>query len=85
MIEMWDEIFSKQNSSIGKALSKQNGDKAFELMNKELDKVWKEVYRVLEMADLPALTLETLQEKLVMSSNYIQTIQEFEYCIEVRL
>jgi modification methylase len=47
MIEMWDEIFSKQNSAIGDALSKQDGDKAFELMNKELDKVWKEVYRVL--------------------------------------
>jgi len=47
MIEMWDEIFSKQNPEIGKALEKENGKTAFELMNKELDKVWSEVYRVL--------------------------------------
>ena len=37
MIEMWDEIFSKQNPSIGKALKSQDGNSAFELMNKELD------------------------------------------------
>lgn len=47
MIEMWDDIFSKQNPTIGKALDKENGKIAFELMNRELDKVWKEVYRVL--------------------------------------
>jgi DNA modification methylase len=47
MIEMWDEIFSKQNPEIGKALEDKNGKTAFEFMNKELDKVWSEVYRVL--------------------------------------
>jgi modification methylase len=45
MIEMWDEIFSKQNTAIGGALKEENGNKAFELMNKELYKVWKEVFR----------------------------------------
>jgi len=47
MIEMWDTIFSEQNPAIGKALENKDGKTAFELMNKELDKVWKEVYRVL--------------------------------------
>jgi DNA modification methylase len=47
MIEMWDEIFSKQNPAIGQALEDENGKRAFELMNRELDKVWSEVYRVL--------------------------------------
>src|SRR5512139_3661054 len=47
MIEMWDEIFSKQNPEIGKALKDENGNRAFELMHLELDKVWDEVYRVL--------------------------------------
>ena len=41
MIEMWDETFSKQNPLIDKALKGVNGEKAFELMNKELDKVWR--------------------------------------------
>jgi modification methylase len=48
MIEMWDEIFSKQNPEIGKALENDEGKRAFELMNQELDKVWKETYRVLK-------------------------------------
>jgi DNA modification methylase len=48
MIEMWDEIFSRQNPAIGEALRSKDGNRAFELMNKELDRVWKEVYRVLK-------------------------------------
>ena len=44
-IEMWDGVFSLQNSAIASCI----GDKpegAFELMYQELDKVWKECYRV---------------------------------------
>jgi len=47
MIEMWDEVFSKQNPEIGKALENEDGETAFELMTAELGKVWGEVYRVL--------------------------------------
>lgn len=47
MIEMWDDIFSQQNPSIKDALENQDGNLAFDLMHKELDKVWKEVARVL--------------------------------------
>lgn len=47
MIEMWDGTFSSQNQEIKKALENGEGLIAFEKMNEELDKVWKEVYRVL--------------------------------------
>ncbi|MFX0100219.1 MAG: DNA-methyltransferase [Candidatus Hodarchaeota archaeon] len=47
MIEMWDEIFAKQNPSISKALQDEDGSLAFQLMNDELNKVWNEVNRVL--------------------------------------
>ena len=47
MIEMWDEILSLQNPKIAIALNNNQGDIAFEEMHKELDKVWKECYRVL--------------------------------------
>lgn len=47
MIEMWDDLFCNQNNEIKKALEYKEGHLAFELMNKELDKIWKEVYRVL--------------------------------------
>ena len=42
MIEMWDNLFMNMNDSIS-----IDQDDAFELMHKELDKVWKECYRVL--------------------------------------
>lgn len=47
MIEMWDDIMGKQNSAILKAQVKQMPNEVFELMNQELDKVWKECFRVL--------------------------------------
>jgi DNA modification methylase len=47
MIEMWDEIFSPQNEEIKTALEVGDGSLAFEKMHIELDKVWKELYRIL--------------------------------------
>ncbi|MHA1341286.1 MAG: DNA-methyltransferase [Promethearchaeota archaeon] len=47
MIQMWDELFINQNEEIGEALQSGNGQKAFEKMHEELDKVWREIYRVL--------------------------------------
>jgi DNA modification methylase len=47
MIEMWDDIMSKQNPKINDALLNNDGPLAFELMHQELDLVWKEVSRVL--------------------------------------
>lgn len=47
MIEMWDEIMSRFNPSIVDAL-KSDAARAFELMHIELDKVWRECFRVLK-------------------------------------
>jgi len=48
MIAMWDDIFSEQNPAIGEMLRKEDGCGAFELMHKELDKAWTQVFRVLK-------------------------------------
>jgi DNA modification methylase len=47
MIEMWDETFSQQDPTIGKALDQELGPEAFEFMHKLLDSVWEESFRVL--------------------------------------
>ncbi|HQA85920.1 MAG TPA: site-specific DNA-methyltransferase [Erysipelotrichaceae bacterium] len=47
MIEMWDEIFASMNPDIKVAINNENGNLAFELMHKELDKIWNELYRVM--------------------------------------
>ncbi|MGD0643380.1 MAG: site-specific DNA-methyltransferase [Candidatus Bathyarchaeia archaeon] len=57
MITMWDEIFSKQNPAIGDALKKDDGKVAFELMHRELDKVWVEIYRVLRQGGFACINV----------------------------
>jgi DNA modification methylase len=64
MIEMWDEIFSKQNPAIGEELRSKDGNQAFELMNKELDKVWKEVFRVLKDGGFACINIGNATRKV---------------------
>ena len=47
MIEMWDDMFVRQNKKVSDALKKSDGPGAFELMHRILDPVWQELYRVL--------------------------------------
>ena len=48
MIKMWDETFRSMHPEIGSALERGDGEVAFELMHCQLDRVWKECYRVLK-------------------------------------
>ena len=48
MIEMWDDVMSSQNHRISDNLE-EKPEEAFELMHQELDKVWKECFRVLKI------------------------------------
>lgn len=84
MIEMWDEIFAKQNPAIGEALKDENGNKAFELMNKELDKVWKEVFRVLVDGGFACINIGNATRKIgdefKLYSNHSRIL---EYCISL--
>jgi len=57
MIKMWDEMFFQQNPSIQGALNRSHGLKAFELMHKELDRVWIEVFRVLKYGGFACINI----------------------------
>jgi DNA modification methylase len=57
MIQIWDDVFSQLNPEIKKALENQDGNLAFELMHKELDKVWNEVYRVLKTNGIACINI----------------------------
>ncbi len=46
MIEMWDEDFAKQSPSVLSNIENGLGEKAFELMHLQLDRVWRECFRV---------------------------------------
>ncbi len=47
MIEMWDDMFGRQNGNIRKALQNKDGYQTFELMHRQLDQTWQELYRIL--------------------------------------
>jgi len=82
MIEMWDEIFSKQNKKIKKALDREDGSLAFELMHKELDLVWDEVFRVLKKGGIACINIgdatRTISKHFALYTNHsrIQTYMQ---------
>jgi DNA modification methylase len=81
MIEMWDEIFSAQNPAIGEALKNEDGNRAFELMNQELDKVWKEVCRVLKDGGLACINIGNATRKIGSEFKlYSSHSRILEYC-----
>jgi len=84
MIEMWDEIFSKQNSAIREALRSYNGDGAFELMHQELDKVWREVYRVLKTGGFACINIGDATRKVGDEFKiYSSHSRILEYCVKL--
>ena len=78
MIQMWDEIFSGQDSNIRRALKCGNGTVAFELMHRLLDKVWDEVDRVLTPGGICCINIgdatRTIDEQFALYPNH-QRIQ----------
>jgi len=81
MIEMWDNIMAKQNHEIKSALEKNKGNKAFELMHKELDKVWAEVNRVLIPGGFACINIgdatRTINGEFSLYSNHSRIISSF--------
>ena len=84
MIEMWDEMFSKQNPKIKEALDKNDGNLAFELMNKELDKVWNEVYRVLKNGGIACINIgdavRTINKNFTLYSTHSRILT---HCLKI--
>lgn len=64
MIEMWDEQFSEMNPKISKTLEKGEGWESFELMHLELDKVWRELKRVLKPGGMACINIGDATRKI---------------------
>lgn len=84
MIEMWDEIMSKQNPLIGAALDEGRSEDACELMHIELDKVWKECYRVIKGGGFLCINIgdatRTIKGNFKLFSNHSRITQ---YCTQI--
>lgn len=84
VIELWDDLFSKMNPEIEKALNTQNGPLAFELMHQELDKVWREVYRVLIKGGIACINVgdavRTIGKNFHLYPNHSRILN---YCLDL--
>lgn len=73
MIEMWDDGFCRQ-PSIKQALGRGNGTHAFELMHRELDRVWDELFRVLVPGGIACINIgdatRTLNDQFTLYPNH---------------
>jgi len=80
MIEMWDEMFARQNSSVKAALDKGDGAEAFELMHRVLDPVWKEVYRVLKSGGFACVNIgdatRTVNGNFALYPNHMRILKK---------
>jgi len=79
MIEMWDEMFAQQSSSVKKALKIKNGFNAFEMMHQVLDPIWKEVYRVLKFGGFACINIgdatRTINGNFVLYPNQMRILK----------
>jgi len=82
MIEMWDDLFSSLNPNIETAIDEGNGRRAFELMNKELNKTWDEVNRVLVDGGIACINIGDATRKVDDSfrvyQNHAQITEYFD-------
>ena len=81
MIEMWDRTFMALNGKIGSALFKGDYHASFELMHQELDKVWKELYRVLQPGGFACINIGDATRsdgvKFQLFPNHYRILQTF--------
>lgn len=83
MIQMWDKLFSELSSEARAALNRENGNDAFEAMHVELDKVWRELYRVLKPGSFACINIgdatRTIANKFQLYPNHARIISAFRH------
>ncbi|MXZ55708.1 MAG: site-specific DNA-methyltransferase [Gammaproteobacteria bacterium] len=81
MIQMWDGVFSEQDSEIERALARGDGNAAFNLMHRLLDKVWNQVDRVLEPGGISCINVgdatRSINEHFALYPNHQRIQQKF--------
>ena len=78
MIEMWDSVFASQNTEIDDALQNEDGLRAFELMHRELDAVWQEVWRILKPGSILCVNVgdaaRTISQRFMLYPNHARML-----------
>lgn len=84
MIKMWDEILASQNATFADAMNGGLVDVAFEAAHQELDKVWKECYRVLAPGGFLCINIgdatRTIKGEFQLFNNHSRIVKA---CLEI--
>jgi DNA modification methylase len=82
MIEMWDALFSSHNQKISDFLTNNEGNKAYQLMHEELEKIWAQFDRILCDGGIVCINIGDATRKIGDSfklySNHSKITQFFE-------
>ena len=74
MIDMWDELFGSLNPDVAAALAELEAGRAFELMHRELDKTWVQIFRVLKPGGLACINMgdavRTIGDRFTLYPNH---------------
>jgi len=74
MIQMWDEVFIQQNPKINDFFADDQGMLAFEMMHKELDRVWHEIYRIVKFGGMVCINIgdatRTIGDNFILYPNH---------------
>lgn len=81
MIEMWDDLFCRADGQIGLALKGSEADHAFEMMHALLDKVWRELSRVVKPGGIVCINIgdatRTIAGRFRLFANHARVISAF--------
>jgi len=81
MIEMWDEIMAAQNPEIGLAQRNGDGNGSFELMHREMDKIWEQAERVLCPGGIACINIgdatRTINDDFALYNNHSRIVSAF--------
>jgi len=82
MIQMWDEVFAKNNPKIKAAFKENDGNAAFELMHGMLDSIWDEVVRVLKNGGFACINIgdavRTINDKFMLYPNHARILSALQ-------
>lgn len=81
MIEMWDDLFCAADGEIKTALKQSDADSAFKKMHGLLDKVWKELRRVVKPGGIVCINIgdatRTIAGRFRLFANHARIISAF--------
>ena len=84
MIAMWDELFCHSSRAVRSALAAEDGERAFELMHKQLDAIWNECYRTLREGGIICINIgdatRTLGDQFGLYPNHARILQHLRKC-----